>query len=42
VNKEKERVLKIAKDFALLIEPEKKLFIKLEKDYSNIKSNIKK
>jgi len=42
VDKKKEKVSEIAKDFALLIEPEKKLFVKLEKNYSNIKNNIKK
>ena len=37
----KYEVLRITKDFTLLIKPEKELFIKLEKDYSNIKGDIK-
>jgi hypothetical protein len=41
VDKEKSRVLGIAKGFILLIEPKKELFIRLEKDYKNIKEDIK-
>ena len=32
---------KVARDFTLLIEPEKELFVKLEKDYSDMKGDIK-
>ena len=42
VYKEKSGVsLGTARDFALLIELEEELFIKLEKDYSNIRGDIK-
>jgi len=41
VNKEKSRVSGITKDSTLLTGLEKELFVKLEKDYNNIKSNIK-
>ena len=42
MDKEKGRVsLKTARDFALLTELEEELFIKLEKDYSDIRGDIK-
>ena len=42
MDKEKGRVsLETAKDFALLIELKEELFIKLEKDYSDIRGDIK-
>ena len=42
MDKEKGRVsLRIARDFALLTELEEELFIKLEKDYSDIRGDIK-
>jgi hypothetical protein len=41
-NKKKGRVLEQASDFALLIQPKKELFEKLEKDYKNIKYDLKK
>ena len=42
MDKEKGRVsLGTAKDFALLIELKEELFIKLEKDYSDIRGDIK-
>jgi hypothetical protein len=39
-NKKKEGVSKQVSDFALLIQPEKELFEKLEKDYKNIKCDL--
>jgi hypothetical protein len=40
-NKKKEKVFKQTSDSVLLIQPKKELFEKLEKDYKNIKYNLK-
>lgn len=40
-DKEKSGVSEIVKDFALLIQLERKLFKKLEKDYKDVKRNLK-
>jgi len=40
VDKKKSGVSRIARDSTLLIKPKKELFVKLKKNYNNIKNDI--